>query len=203
MRLYTKRNNMSDNAPLFKNTFRIPSARWQGWDYGWNGWYFVTICTKDRACYFGDVVKKEMMLSDIGKIAQEEWLKTPIIRDGMRLDEWLIMPNHVHMVIEIINRDDTVETHSYASLQQPDPKQTPEQEKPNIFGPQRRNLAAIIRGFKGAVTARVTTEYGLGFFAWQPRYYDHIIRDEFELNRIRKYIRDNPANWEDDELHVG
>ncbi len=193
-------------GPLFKNTYRIQSARWQGWNYGWNGWYFVTICTDARICYFGRVVDNKMVLSNIGLIVRDEWLKTTFIRTNVLLDEWVIMPNHVHMIIRIFNPDDDietrvgVETHSYASLQRGQTAQPIDYK--NTFGPQRRNISSIVRGFKGAVTTRITTAYGHGIFAWQPRFHDHIIRDEFELNRIRKYVRENPAKWEEDTFYV-
>ena len=92
-----------------------------------------------------------------------------------------------------------VETHSNASLQR-QPKQQSQQRKPqqNAFGPQRMNLASIIRGFKSATTKRIH-EMGQQDFAWEPRYYDHIIRDDKELHAIQDYIRDNPAKWDEEK----
>jgi REP element-mobilizing transposase RayT len=100
------------------------------------------------------------------------------------LDEFVVMPNHFHGIVIIQCRD--VETHSYASLQG---------QFKNKFGPQSKNLAAIIRGFKGTTTKQI---HSAGFcdFAWQPRYYEHIIRNENESNSIREYILNNPLQWE-------
>lgn len=181
----------------FRNKYRISSARLQNWDYGLNAAYFVTICTQGREHYFGDVVDGEMQLSAIGEIAETEWLKTFDLRPDMNLilGEYIIMPNHFHAIIIIgknqYNIDGHVETQCIASLPPPTPP-TPA----NQFGPQRKNLASIIRGFKIGVTTRarkINPE-----FAWQPRYHDHIIRNNESFERICNYIISNPENWDAD-----
>ena len=98
--LYVLKTNILDR---FKNKYRIQSARAQWWDYGWNGSYFITICTHEKEHYFGEIVDGGMVLSDIGKIAQTEWLKTFGIRPDMNLwmGEYVIMPNHFHAIIGI------------------------------------------------------------------------------------------------------
>jgi len=165
----------------FKNKYTIKSARLKGYDYSQNGMYFVTICTKDRECFFGEIVNGRMILNEIGKIADQFWREIPKHFPFVNLDIYQIMPNHIHGIIEIIN----VETQNFASL-----------PKRNTFGPQSKNLASIIRGFKVGVK-KYTTKNDI-FFFWQPRYYDHIIRNESELNRIREYICKNSDNWEKD-----
>ena len=87
----------------FKNKYRIESARMQNWDYGWRGHYFITICTRGRECYFGEIIEEHMVLSELGEIAESEWLKSPKIRPDMNLelDEYMIMPNHIHGIIQI------------------------------------------------------------------------------------------------------
>ena len=87
----------------FRNKYRIPSARAPWWDYGWNALYFVTICTKEKEHFFGQVVNEEMQLSEIGEIVKIEWLKTFDLRPDMNLimDEYVIMPNHFHAIIGI------------------------------------------------------------------------------------------------------
>jgi len=92
---------------LFKNKYRIESTRLKGWDYSSAGMYFVTICTRNRECLFGDVVNGEMHLSRIGEIVAEEWQNTPQVRPYVELDEWIVMPNHIHGIIVIT---DAVET---------------------------------------------------------------------------------------------
>ncbi len=173
---------------LFKNKYRIKSTRLKDWDYSSNGGYFVTICTRNRECFFGDIENGTMELSVIGKIVSDEWIRTKQIRKNIELDEWVIMPDHFHGIV-IINNDYigcNVETHGHASLQT---KHT------NTFGPQSKNLSAIIRGFKGTTTKQIHLA-GFYDFAWQPRFNEHIIRNEKELNRIRTYIRNNPLKWE-------
>ena len=192
---------------LFRGKYRIESVRLEGYNYSSPGSYFVTINTKGRACWFGEVVGGEMQSSEIGNIVLEEWVKTPTIRPTVTLDEFQIMPNHFHGIVVIHDSEsaarlgqipfvdwetsvniNTVETHSRASLQQQ------RNTNQNQFGPQRNNLGSIIRGFKSACTTRIHSA-GFPNFAWQARFWDRIIRDQGELERIRKYIIDNPMKW--------
>jgi len=147
----------------------------------------VTICTKNRECVFGNIINKRMHLLEIGQIVSNEWIKTEQIRKYVQLDKFVVMPNHLHGIIIIQHHG--VETHGHASLQR---------HHENKFGPQSKNLPAIIRGFKGTTTKQI---HSIGFhnFQWQPRFYEHIIRNEKELNRIREYITNNPLKWELDK----
>jgi putative transposase len=86
---------------LYKDKYRAESARLKGWDYSVAGYYFVTICTRDRECWLGEVVDDVMRLSPVGKIVAEEWQKTAQIRKYVTLDEWVIMPNHLHGIVII------------------------------------------------------------------------------------------------------
>jgi putative transposase len=95
---------------LFENRYRINSTRLEGWNYSWSGYYFVTVCTKKRICHFGDVIGEEMQLSEVGKIVEQEWLRTMKIRNNVYLDEFIVMPNHLHGIV-IIKNDFLVETH--------------------------------------------------------------------------------------------
>jgi len=180
----------------FKNKYRVESARLKNWDYGWNASYFVTICTKNRIYFFGNVVDDEMILNDIGLIADNCWLQIPEHFPFVKLGEHVVMPNHVHGIVIIGKSDDNrpVETQNFASLQR---NQQP--PSPNKFGPQSRNLASIIRGFKIGVTtdARLINPG----FAWQSRYHDHIIRDNESFERISAYIKNNSANWKKDKFY--
>ena len=166
---------------LFKNLYRIESTRLKGYDYSSPGEYFITVRTRAKSCSLGEVVDGAVRLSPAGQIIAEEWGNTPKIRQNVRLDAWVIMPNHLHgiMVIE----KSLVETHRDASLRMQ-----------NTFGPQRNNLGSIVRGFKSASTKRIHLS-GFLEFGWQPGFYDHIIRDGKDLDRIREYIRMNPTNW--------
>jgi putative transposase len=198
---------MQGDVALFQDKHRIESARLSGWDYSSPGAYFVTLCTKGMLNWFGDVVDGTMQLSPVGEIVADEWGRTEQIRPSVSLDQWVVMPNHLHgiVVIQETRRVEThrrskasVETHRDASLQEP---------KRNEFGPQRNNLASIIRGFfatgesasggKSASTKRIHAIGHQGFY-WQPRFYDHIIRNEKSFNKIREYISNNVMQWEFD-----
>ena len=181
----------------YKNRYRIKSTRLQNWDYGSNARYFVTICCQNRVCFFGNVSNGVMQLSEIGKMAEKCWLEIPHHFPFVILHNHVIMPNHVHGIIEIAKLNDgrdVVETQYFASLPTNANKTNPK----NQFGPQSKNLASIIRGFKIGVTknARQINPD----FQWQSRYHDHIIRNEKSFQNISDYIKNNPANWGKDNF---
>ena len=195
---------------LYKNKYRVESTRLQNWNYGWNAKYFVTIVTKNRKHFFGEIENKKMILSEIGEIVCNEWLKTSDIRPDMniKLDVFCIMPNHFHSIIEIgknkynkrdlkcdLNRRDAMHCVSTTNNTTNNTTNEPTKSK-NKFGPQSKNLASIKRGIKSAVTIKarkINPNFG-----WQSRYYDHIIRNDGEYQRIKNYIINNPKNWKDD-----
>ena len=192
----------------FKSKYRIPTARATLWNYGWNAAYFITICTKNRKCWFGHVAHREMVYSGIGRIAHKCWLEIPDHFPFVKLDAFVIMPNHVHGII-IINKNVSVaaETQYIASLQRPlgDDPQNICNKNPlqidamkNQFGPQSQNLASIVRGFKIGVTKYARAIHPE--FMWQARYHDIIIRDQRSFINIANYILDNPAKWEKDKF---
>jgi REP element-mobilizing transposase RayT len=186
----------------------------RNWDYKWNAPYFVTICTQNRLCYFGDVVNGKMQLSEIGEIVEQEWLKTFEMRPDMNLQmgAWQIMPNHFHAIIIIgeneYNRktdgntgtehrtNGNMETGRRTDAMHCVSKSKPKTPSKNQFGPQSKNLGSIIRGFKSGVTTDARLIHA--DFAWQSRFYDHIIRDEQSYMRIEKYIIENPLHWDND-----
>jgi len=177
---------------LFKNKYKIPSTRLSDWDYSSCAYYFITLCTHERAHYFGDVLmddggKYSMALSDIGKIARDCWLDIPNHFFNTSLDEWVIMPNHMHGIIVINNdiKSNIVETCHGMSLQG---------ERYNQFSkPIPGSLSMIVNHFKGS-TKRECNRRNLDFH-WQTRFYDHIIRTEKSLYKIRRYIINNPLMW--------
>jgi len=177
---------------LFNDLYRIESARLKAWNYSSSGWYFVTICTHKHELRFGEIISGEMKLSEIGEIAQDELLKTAIIRQNIELDEWVIMPNHVHAIIIINDKQtDGVETPRWGVLGR---KETTQRVVSTLSG---NSLGSIIGQFKSKTTKRIRL-IGNNIFQWQPRFYDHIIRNERELSIIRKYIKTNLENWEID-----
>lgn len=202
----------------FKNKYRVESNRLKGWDYGSNAMYFITICCKNRECFFGNIVEGRMKLSEIGKIVESEWQKTFEMRPDMNLQmgEFIIMPNHFHAIITI--GENIYNTHrdghrrdAMHCVSTPEPK--PNAPYKNQFGPQSKNLAAIIRGFKIGVTKNarlwqktqdddIQTQNIVPMpFAWQPNYHDHIIRDDKSYHNISNYIINNPAKWTEDTFN--
>jgi putative transposase len=170
---------------LYKDKYRVESVRLKNWDYHSPAYYFVTICTKNREYFFGNVINGEMKLSSTGNIASQYWQDIPIHFPHIQLEEYVVMPNHVHGIIIIGGSN--VETQNFASL----PRQS------SKFGPQSKNLASVIRGYK--IGVRKWSTMNNMPFAWQPRFYEHIIRDEDELHKVREYITNNPINWPNDE----
>ena len=165
------------------------SVRLQGHDYAQNGAYFVTICGHDRECLFGDIVGETMQLNAWGEIAQEEWLRTPLIRKEVELDLFIVMPNHFHGIVVI--RDD-VGAHGGAPLQ-PTLQSGSLQRAP-------KSLSSLMAGFKSATTKRVNMLRDMpGAPVWQRSFYDRIIRNEEAMNKARQYIENNPARWAYDE----
>jgi putative transposase len=168
------------------------SIRWIEHDYTSEGAYFVTICTSLRRSYFGDIVNGQMNLSDMGRIADQCWREIPKHFENVELDEYKVMPNHVHgivMITDSVRTRHTVGTRHVVSQQNDEPHRK--------FGPlAAKSLHTIIGSFKSAVTKQIHAK-GLAF-AWQSRFHDRIIRDEKEMNNIRRYIDDNPAKWEFD-----
>ena len=206
---------------LYKNKYRIESTRLKDWDYSRDGYYFVTICTQDKKCFFGDVIDEKVRLSAIGEIVADEWQKTAQIRKNVSLDTWIIMPNHLHGIVIINNNNEPHgNTHGVATCRdalhvskngnahgvatrgnaQGDACNASLQKgvaNDNKFGTQMNNLSSIIRGFKSATTKRI--HRARSDFSWQSRFYDHIIRNEKSLNKIREYIINNPLKWEFDK----
>lgn len=157
------------------------SIRLFSYDYSQNGAYFVTVCTQNRECLFGEVVHGEMRLNHAGQIANQCWRNIPTHFPHVDIDEFILMPNHIHGILVIDGRG--------TACRAPTGEQ---------FGkPVSGSIPTIIRSFKSAATKRVNESHGTpGTKLWQRNYYEHIIRDDDELNRIRQYILDNPAQWE-------
>jgi REP element-mobilizing transposase RayT len=165
----------------YKGKYRGQTFRLQSWNYASKAYYFVTIKTKNREHFFGEIREGQMFLSEIGKIVELEWLKTPNIRKDMNLElgEFAIMPDHFHVIIYIGEND---YNSSFPFKNQ------------NEFGPQSKNLAAVIRGFKSAVTTWCRKN-DYPDFAWQSLFHEHIVRNQKSFERIEQYIKDNVSKW--------
>lgn len=166
------------------------SIRLKGYDYTRVGAYFVTIVTKNRVCLFGEMVNGEMVANEYGVIVRECWLAIPDHFPHAALDEFIVMPNHVHGIV-VLNETTTVGARHAVPLHNPTSQQREQFGKP-VAG----SIATIVRSFKSAATKRINEHRGTpGAPVWQRNYFEHIIRSEDSLNRIRKYIADNPARW--------
>ncbi|MFH0974868.1 MAG: hypothetical protein V1874_03700 [Spirochaetota bacterium] len=119
---------MSDDRELFKNIYRVPSARLKGWDYSFPGWYYLTICTANKECLFGEIRDRKMQLNPTGEIVRLEWERSFEIRKELAPDAYIIMPDHIHAIVvikyakmqgrpaETQGDNRVVETHGCASL---------------------------------------------------------------------------------------
>lgn len=175
------------------------SIRLKGYDYSQAGAYFITICTHDRECIFGEIRDGQMHLNEIGKIIETEWLKTAEIRDNVELDACAIMPNHVHGIIIITGNagtSDAVGTNdfkNFVDVTDGAHGRAPLRRQPNSIG-------SIVAGFKATVTKQINTIRNTpGAPVWQRNYYEHIIRNEEAFTRIQRYIIENPAQWHYDQ----
>ena len=177
---------------LLPNLPNRQSTRLKTYDYSLEGSYFITIVTQDRLHLFGKIENSQMILNTVGKIVEQEWKNSIQLRSNISLGEFIIMPDHMHMILTIdhqISND----------------KESKEWEHSNPKSPSQ-TIGAIIRGFKGACTKKINLffnstgelQFAPIFYKnkiWQRNYYDHIIRNQADYNRIEQYIIDNPQNW--------
>src|SRR5664280_2767843 len=165
---------------LFRNKFRNESFRLNSHDYSSGGTYFITICTHMGLSYFGNIPNGKMILSESGQIANKLWYELPDHFSFVSLDKFVVMPNHVHGIV-IIQPPNAVGTLHATSVHR--------NELMSIISPKPGSLATVVRSYKSAVSKNVhLTDPG---FSWHPRYYDHLIRSDRELDRIRNYIINN------------
>ncbi len=207
----------------FHNKYRIPPARLQNWDYGWNASYFITICTANMFRYFGEIIDGEMRLNDSGLMAGKFWAEIPEHFTDAVLDEYVIMPNHIHGIITIDKSDDgryPDEMHSdrnfrdFVDFRRDAINRVSTESQMNIeIGSENpnggitgknnpmfyENISRIIRWYKGRMSFEIHKT--LAAFNWQPRFHDHIIRDEASYQKIREYIQKNPIKWKDDDFY--
>ena len=162
------------------------SIRLKNYDYSQPGFYFLTICTYQRQSWFGEIKNDRMYLNQIGKIVAEEWLNTPKIRSNFLLDEWVIMPNHLHGIV-IIN-EHILET-GKGNRDILGARNAPLRQEPN-------SISSFVAGFKSAVTKRINLlRNNRDIPIWQRNYYESVIRDENALRVIREYVLNNPFEW--------
>jgi putative transposase len=178
----------------FRNKYRVKTARLYGYDYTRNGVYYITICTQKKIPYFGFIDGGKMILSETGMIVNDYWLNIQIHFPNIQIDEFIIMPDHIHGIIFIESKSDF-------HIPNNDLFETPRlgvSTRMNSRNPywKSNSIGSIINQFKRICTIK-TKSLGLDL-SWQPRFYDHIIRSDNELDRIRIYIKSNPNNWMND-----
>jgi REP element-mobilizing transposase RayT len=161
------------------------SIRLTGYDYASAGIYFITICTHQRECLFGEVIAGKMHLNQFGTIIRGHWLKLPNHHPHLRLDTFIVMPNHLHGLLVL---EEAIAPKGRINL-----------DKTN---PQRHGIPEIIRGFKTFSARQVNRmRQSPGLPIWQRSYHDRIVRDDIALENIRQYIQTNPESWMEDSLY--
>ncbi len=209
------------------------SIRLPGYDYRQAGGYFVTICVQDDGCLFGKVEAGRMHLNRMGRIVQQQWHRLPRHFPHVLLDAFVVMPNHLHGIIVIGARgndnrgrrgeafapdrsdgfeEGTPQSRGVSSgsaanaspLQQHQPPSPPQQPPPSPTGTEPGSLGAVVQNFKSVSTRRVNrVRKTPGASLWQRNYWEHVIRRRRDLERIRRYIHENPARWGRDRYYVG
>jgi REP element-mobilizing transposase RayT len=181
------------------------SMRLKDYNYAQEGAYYVTICVNERRCIFGNIQNGQMVLNKIGKMVDMWWQKLPDKYNEIGIGEYQIMPNHIHGIITIVGAHLCV---------RPDPT-TPDDNIGRTHGSIGRThgsapttLGTIVQWFKTMSTNEYIRNVKCNNWPpfnkriWQRNYYEHIIRNETELNKIREYINNNPANWESDDYYT-
>jgi REP element-mobilizing transposase RayT len=187
------------------------SVRLRGYDYSQPGEYFVTLCTEEMKALFGCVVNGRMELNAFGEIADQEWRQSSIIRHELELDDWVVMPNHVHGIVRIVG---PASPHVVGAQGLAPPPPLPSSSvgaqglvplRPPTRVPARRprSLASFVAGFKSAVTMRINELRGTPIVpVWQKNYHEHVVRNPHELEILRDYIRNNPLRWACDRYNA-
>ena len=159
-------------------------SRLKDYDYTASGAYFFTVCTYNRACILGEVVEHEVILTPLGMMVESAWQDVPNHYQHVRIDQSIVMPNHIHGIVRI-------------ELSDRGPARDPGRSPTHRNGTAPESLAAIVGSFKARVTRQSRRAMMLSAEArlWQRGFYDHAIRSDRALERIREYIVNNPAQW--------
>jgi putative transposase len=175
--------------------FRRRSIRLRDYDYREEAAYFITICTFHRACIFGEIIDGTMQINASGKIAAACWEAIPAHFPRVECDAFVVMPNHIHGIVAIVENISGVGAQHAAPIPQPTQGITSNNVASGSIG-------AVVRSFKSAVTRQINLlDNTPGEIIWQRNYHEHIIRSESSLNTLRQYVEQNPARWNEDKLH--
>lgn len=180
------------------------STRLKQYDYTASGAYFITLCTHQRECLFGEIVDGSMQLNPLGLVVEAHWQNLSKYHPRLRLDEFVVMPNHMHGILFLVNEVDPAVGAGFGdhldgltdnTLAKPAPTDA-------ALLTQGHSISEIIRGFKTFSARQINQiRHIKGVPVWQRNYYDRIIRNEASLQQIRQYIQNNPLSWQQDQLH--
>jgi putative transposase len=189
--------------PLFKNRYQTESNRLKNWDYSNEAIYFITLVAQNGECIFGVVDDDKMLLNDNGKIIETELLKSITIRERWFFHNWVIMPNHIHLLVEIVSSPEEthdVETHCSASLQLE--SESHSESKPQKLSRTPNSISSFVAIFKSVTTKQINVmmNYDANII-WQSNYHDHIVRNYNSFDTIYHYIKNNPKNWNTDSIN--
>ncbi|ACF46473.1 conserved hypothetical protein [Prosthecochloris aestuarii DSM 271] len=161
------------------------------YDYAQEGAYFVTVCTQDKKCLFGDVVDTAMVLNDAGEMVERCWQEIPVHFPHVALDCFVVMPNHVHGIVFIGDASDIVGAKNFSPLRLSKPCNNIQNQKPSGTS---KTIGSIVRGFKIGVTKWMRQNTST-HKVWQRNYFERVVRHERELHDVRTYIANNPLKW--------
>jgi REP element-mobilizing transposase RayT len=171
------------------------SIRLKGYDYSKAGLYFITICVQNRECLFGKIENEEMVLNDAGKMIETEWMNLKIRFPNIELNEFVVMPNHFHGILEIVG----------ATLVVAPIDDIMEKGQPQGIAPMNKTIGNMMDAFKSITTVEyIRGVKNLGWKPfngklWQRNYYEHIIRNQQSYENISNYIQNNPAKWQENK----
>ncbi|MBN1805650.1 MAG: transposase [Sedimentisphaerales bacterium] len=173
------------------NIHQRRSIRLNGYDYSQEGWYYVTVCAFGHKCIFSKIVDGQIQLYKYGQIIDKCWKWLAERYDYVHLDRYVVMPNHLHGIIFLKGGSrtaPTIKNKSGSSLTAPTNTR------------KCKSLSSLVGAFKTISTKQINIIRNTpGKKLWQRNYYEHVIRDEDELNHIRQYIAENSLNWRTDE----
>ena len=216
---------------LYQDKFKIDSKRLKNWDYSGEAVYFITIVTKNRKCIFGSVIDDKMILNDNGQIIENELLKSIKIRKNWFFHNWVVMPNHIHLLIEIQNsnilfNESNIHTHNVEALSSAStsgistnnimtnaeethccaPLQKNQNQSESKLSRKPNSISSFVAIFKSVTTKQINDickapQQCVSTKIWQTNYHDHIVRNYNTFDKIYQYIKTNPGNWEMDSIN--
>ena len=189
----------------FTDRYKIKSSRFQNWNYSNPGYYFITICTYNKNNFFGKIIDEKMELSKMGEISKNCLINISKHFNNVFIDEYVIMPNHIHILIKLIKsnnycRDVACNVSTNTNTYEISTDNLTKSKYFSNISPKPNSIPTIIRSFKSAVTCHINPK--IVFFGWQTRFYDHIVKDQKEYFKIKKYIQSNIKNWNKDKYFI-